>query len=77
MFAGIGVTELLNVVMEKMSAGAAAEGPGSGRMFLNPTVNMSIAIGATLVLIIAGTLAGFFPAKKAVSIKPVEALAAK
>ncbi|MDR2512141.1 MAG: ABC transporter permease [Bacteroidales bacterium] len=78
MFAGIGITELLNVVMEKMSAGvAASDGPGSGRMFLNPTVNISIAIGATLVLIVAGTLAGFFPAKKAVSIKPVEALATK
>ncbi|GHV35763.1 ABC transporter permease [Bacteroidia bacterium] len=78
MFAGIGITELLNVVMEKMSAGAAvSDGPGSGRMFLNPTVNISIAIGATLVLIVAGTLAGFFPAKKAVSIKPIEALATK
>jgi len=30
-----------------------------------------------LTLIIAGTLAGFFPARNAVKIKPVTALAAK
>jgi len=37
---------------------------------------LSVAIQATLTLIIAGTLAGFFPAKKAVSISPIEALRA-
>ena len=45
-------------------------------MFSDPTVDLSIAIQATLTLIIAGTLAGFFPAKKAVSISPIEALRA-
>ncbi len=51
---------------------------GSGEtVFLNPTVDVKIAIQATLTLIIAGTLAGFFPAKKAVSISPIEALRAE
>ena len=45
-------------------------------MFSDPTVDLSIAIQATLTLIIAGTLAGLFPAKKAVSISPIEALRA-
>jgi len=31
---------------------------------------------ATLVMVIAGVIAGYIPAKRAVSIKPVEALAA-
>ena len=39
-------------------------------------VDIGIAIQATLTLIVAGTLAGFFPAKKAVSISPIEALRA-
>jgi putative ABC transport system permease protein len=42
--------------------------------FANPEVDFRIAIGATLILIFAGTIAGFVPARKAASIKPVEAL---
>lgn len=40
----------------------------------NPTVNLSIALEVTVVLIIAGALAGLFPAIKATKVKPVEAL---
>lgn len=40
----------------------------------DPTVNLSIAIQVTIVLIIAGALAGLFPAIKATKVKPVEAL---
>jgi putative ABC transport system permease protein len=35
---------------------------------------MNIAISATVVLILFGVLAGYFPARKAVKIKPIEAL---
>ncbi|MCH5247568.1 MAG: ABC transporter permease [Muribaculaceae bacterium] len=38
------------------------------------TVDISIAIKVTIVLIIAGCLAGLFPALKALKVKPVEAL---
>lgn len=40
----------------------------------DPTVNISIAVKVTIVLIIAGALAGLFPAIKATKVKPVEAL---
>lgn len=40
----------------------------------NPTVDLSIALKVTVVLIIAGDLAGLFPALKATKVKPVEAL---
>lgn len=40
----------------------------------NPGVDLSTAIQVTVVLIIAGSLAGLFPALKALKIKPVEAL---
>ena len=46
----------------------------SGTFFKNPTVDIWIAVGATLILIISGALAGFVPARKAASIKPIEAL---
>lgn len=42
--------------------------------FANPEVDFNIAIGATLILIISGAIAGFVPARKASAIKPVEAL---
>ena len=40
----------------------------------NPTVDLSTAIQVTVVLIIAGALAGLFPALKSLKVKPVEAL---
>jgi putative ABC transport system permease protein len=43
-------------------------------IFQNPQVDMKIAIIATLVLIVAGTLAGLFPAIRAASISPIAAL---
>lgn len=45
--------------------------------FLNPTVDLGIALSALMVLVIAGLIAGFFPARKAVKVKPIEALNAK
>lgn len=44
------------------------------KYFVNPTVDLGICIDATFVIIIAGALAGFFPARKAVKVKPIDAL---
>jgi len=41
---------------------------------LNPSVETYVVVGATIVLIIAGTIAGCIPAKRAASIKPIVAL---
>lgn len=40
----------------------------------NPFIDLSTAIGSTLVLIIFGAIAGYIPAKRAASIKPIVAL---
>jgi putative ABC transport system permease protein len=42
--------------------------------FANPEIDFNIAIGATLILIVSGAIAGFVPARKAAAVKPVEAL---
>jgi putative ABC transport system permease protein len=46
-------------------------------MFVNPTVGLDVCIEATLVMVIAGTLAGLVPALKASRIRPIEALRAE
>jgi len=43
-------------------------------MFKNPGVDLNVALIALSVIIVAGALAGLIPAKKAISISPVEAL---
>ena len=45
-------------------------------MFLDPTVGLDVCIEATMVMIIAGTIAGMIPALKASRIRPIEALRA-
>jgi putative ABC transport system permease protein len=42
--------------------------------FRNPGVNFKVAISATVMIIIAGAVAGFIPARKAANIQPVVAL---
>lgn len=66
--AGVGITELASQFFKP------SEGNDSFTAILNPTVDINVAIQATILLIIAGTLAGFFPALKAVKIKTIEAL---
>jgi putative ABC transport system permease protein len=45
-------------------------------MFLDPTVGIDVCIEATMVMVIAGTIAGLIPAYKASRIRPIEALRA-
>ena len=71
MFMGVGLGELVSSILET---------PGLedvGYMFKNPTIDVGVAVGAMLVLIISGILAGYFPALKAVKIPPVEAMRAE
>ena len=73
MVAGVAVTEYMNVIAGEKTVDAGAF---SVMVFQDPTVDLTIAIQATITLIIAGTLAGFFPARKAANIRPIEALRA-
>lgn len=44
------------------------------KVFIDPTVDLTTCIQATIVMITAGALAGFFPARRAAKVKPIEAL---
>lgn len=61
---------MLGVGLLELARGAGIEHD----YFKNPEVNLSVAIWSTCLLIIAGALAGFFPALRAARIEPVIAL---
>jgi putative ABC transport system permease protein len=43
-------------------------------MFLHPTIDFNVAISALGILVISGVFAGLIPARRAISIKPIDAL---
>jgi putative ABC transport system permease protein len=63
---GVGLLELLNMALE---SGAEDE-----IFFRNPEVSFEMAVAAILVLVVSGIIAGLIPAKRAVSIKPIDAI---
>lgn len=69
-YCGVFFGMLVTQVISKVVAGS----PELSMAFLNPTVDLNIALSVTIVLIISGALAGLAPALKATKIKPVEAL---
>ncbi|MGM0530917.1 MAG: ABC transporter permease [Bacteroidota bacterium] len=64
--AGVGVLELIDYIL--INSGSEAE------MFKNPGISFTIAIASLATLAFFGVIAGLLPAKRAVSIKPIEAI---
>lgn len=67
---------LFGVILTEVLAFALGDGNGDS-MFLNPTIDFNIALTALCILIISGALAGLIPARKAIKIKPIDALRAE
>jgi putative ABC transport system permease protein len=67
--AGVGVLELAASIVARMPKG---QGPS---FFSSPEIDLGKAVVAAVVLTLAGALAGLAPARSAVSVRPVEALA--
>lgn len=64
----------IGIVMGVFVAQLISMAVGEDGVLKDPTVDIAIALQVTLVLIIAGAMAGLFPAMKSLKIKPVEAL---
>ena len=71
MFLGMVACEVMKATVGQSSVEFFGE---NVRPFVNPTVSLSISVGVTVLLVIAGTLAGISPAMKAAKIRPIEAL---
>jgi len=70
MLTGMGLLHIASVVLSNI----AEYNDKIQFIFFNPSANFGVAISATILLVIAGLLAGFVPARKAAGIKPIEAL---
>lgn len=74
MMLGIGLTELINYFMVQAANGKPVTDERQMSIFTNPTVDIGYALFATIILIIAGVIAGYLPARKAVRVQPIEAM---
>jgi putative ABC transport system permease protein len=72
LFFGIIVLEGTNRLLEMAKAG------GNDNIFIkDPGISLAVAVACLMILIISGAIAGYIPAKKAVEIKPIDALRAE
>ena len=74
MILGLVACEILNATVGVSSVELLGE---SIQMLKDPFVGVDVALEATLLLIVAGTIAGLFPAVKAAKVRPIEALRAE
>lgn len=69
MVLGIAVMEVVNLALTQ--GGGESDGPS---IFLNPTLDLRVVASATIVLVIAGLIAGYIPAYRAAQLKTIDAL---
>ena len=74
MFFGLVACEILDMTLGRSSLSVLGQ---EISVFVNPTVGVDAALGATIVLIISGAIAGLFPAMNAAKVRPIEALRAE
>ena len=74
LFFGLVACEILDMTLGRSSLSVLGQ---EISVFVNPTVGVDAALGATIVLIISGAVAGLFPAMNAAKVRPIEALRAE
>lgn len=68
--AGMGLLAGVSAILKNI----AASSQEVERAFYNPSADLGVALWALAILVTAGLVAGYIPARKAASIKPIEAL---
>lgn len=68
---GTGLMEMINYFMVQSAGDTATQGE---TIFMNPTVDFGVAVSATVLLVVAGAIAGYIPARRAARIRPIVAL---
>ncbi len=68
---GTMVLSLVSMAIDQAKASGSSE---EEVFFVNPEIGIPIAVSALVILIVTGIIAGLIPARKAVRIKPIEAL---
>ncbi len=74
MILGVGVMELVNLIITRGAEAAVSASTETPTIFLNPTLELPVTVSATLVLVIAGLVAGYVPARRASKINIIDAL---
>jgi len=62
---GVGILELLNMALES---------GGDEIFFRRPEISFKMAVAAIMILVVSGIFAGLIPARRAVRIKPIDAI---
>ncbi|MDE7123638.1 MAG: ABC transporter permease [Alistipes sp.] len=70
MVLGVAVMEGVDLIMKQSGGG----NDGMGTVFLDPTLDLGVAVSATVVLVAAGLIAGYVPAYRAAQLKTIDAL---
>jgi putative ABC transport system permease protein len=60
---GVGLLQVVGILLSQ-----------GDQFFKDPQISFGVAVGALFILLVIGTLAGFLPANRAMSIKPIEAI---
>lgn len=68
---GTMVLSIVSMAIEQAKAAGTSE---EEVFFVNPEIGIPIAVSALAILVVTGIIAGLIPARKAVKIKPIEAL---
>lgn len=74
--AGVGLMALITQVMQSTGVGRreVMNGAFTLEIFVNPMITPGTAMGAVLVMVVGGLLAGYFPARRALRVSTVEAM---
>ena len=72
MVLGVAVMEAVNYLLNQAPAQQTQDGVNS--VFLDPTLDLGVAVSATVVLVVAGLIAGYIPAYRAAQLKTIDAL---